>query len=152
MKRITLLAGGAVATAIVLAVGAVTVANALGVPSDSSRVLDDHGVDTATVSPAPTPSGTRSAEPGDDHGHDGVVTVPPVGPTEIDRHGDPSAPDDDPGAHDQGGDNGRHTGADDGNGVGHGNGAGQGNSNGNGQGKGDGSGQGHGHDDGQGHR
>jgi hypothetical protein len=110
MKRITLLTGGAVAAALVLVAGAVTVASALGAPADSSRVLDDHGIDTATVSPAatPTPSPTGShhatPEPGDDHGQDGVVSVPPAGPTVIDRHGDKSLPDDDPGAHDQGGD------------------------------------------------
>jgi len=60
MKRITLLTGGAVAAALVLAAGAVTVANAVGAPVDSSRVLDDHGIDTATVSPAPTPTPTPS--------------------------------------------------------------------------------------------
>jgi len=149
MKRTTILAGGAVATALVLAAGAVTVASAMGAPVDSSRVLDDRGIDTATVSPTatptPTPTGSHHAtpEPGDDNGQDGVVTVPPAGPTVIDRHGDATAPDDNPGAHDQNGhdDSGRHTGEDNGNG--HGNGDGQGKSDSNGKGQGDDNGQGH---------
>ncbi len=128
MKRITLITGGAVATAIVLAVGAVTIASAVSLPADSSRVLDDHGIDTATVSPAPTPSSTAThhatPEPGDDHGQDGIVTVPPAGPTVIDRHGHGSLPDDDPGAHDQNGheagDDGGHHGGDDQGSGGHG--------------------------------
>jgi hypothetical protein len=121
MKRSTILAGGAVATALVLAAGAVTVASAVGAPANSDRVLDDRGVDTTTVSPIPTPSVSHSAtaEPGDDNGHDGVVTVPPAGPTVVDRHGDPTAPDDNPGAHDQNGrDDGGHGGDDSGSGQG----------------------------------
>lgn len=102
--RTALLAGGTVAAAIVLAAGAVTVANAVVLPQDSSRVLVDRGIDTSTVSPVPIPSPSSSVghptpEPGDDHGS-GVVTVPPVGPTVIDRHGEHEAPDDQPGADD----------------------------------------------------
>jgi len=132
MKRVTLLTGGAVAAALVLAAGAVTVANAVSMPGGSSRVLDDRGVDTATVSPSPAPSIAHPAtpEPGDD-GQGGVVTVPPAGPTVIDRHGDETRPDDDPGA----------PGAD--NGFGQGNGNGQGKSDSNGKGQGDDHGQGH---------
>ena len=128
-SKTVLLAGGAVAAALVLTAGAVTIASAVTPPADSSRVLDDHGIHS-TVSPIPTssPSASRHAtpEPGDDNGQDGVLTVPPAGPTVIDRHGDQSLPDDNPGAHDQ---NGHDAGDDDG---------------------GDGSGRG-GSDDGSGH-
>jgi hypothetical protein len=130
-KRAVVLAGGAVATALVLAAGAVTVASAMSLPTPSTRLLDDHGVDTRTAIPTPTassdpvstssdspdpastavPTPTTTASPttggdagdGDGKGKDCVVTVPPAGPTVIDRRGVPVSPDDAQGVHDQGG-------------------------------------------------
>ena len=109
MKRTSILAAGAVAAALVLAGGAATVATAVSLPADATQVLDDGGVDTSTLSPSPSsspspsPTGSARPEPGDDNGQDGVVTVPPADPTVTDRHGDPDAPDDHPGAHDRNG-------------------------------------------------
>jgi hypothetical protein len=93
VRRPAILAVGTIATAVVLAACAVTVASAL-TPPHPVQVLDDDGVDTSATAPGPAPTVASPAAPAPGgpgrpapREGGGVVAVPPAGPVVLEDGG-----------------------------------------------------------------